>query len=52
MAEEVIARIAGETKESRAARDELNSKLKVLQSGFDMCNKYSGYRVTGKGLSL
>ncbi|KFG84201.1 Dynamin family protein [Metarhizium anisopliae] len=46
MAEEVIARIAGETKESRAARDELNSKLKVLQSGFDMCNKYSGYRVT------
>ncbi|KID97355.1 Dynamin family protein, partial [Metarhizium majus ARSEF 297] len=46
MTEEVVARIAGETKESRAVRDELNGKLKVLQSGFDICNKYSGYCVT------
>lgn len=52
MAEEIVARIAGETKESRAVRDELNGKLKVLQSGFDICNKYSEYCVPGKALSL
>ena len=43
-----IARIAAETEESRAARTELEAKLKVLRSGSEICKTFAALYVEGK----
>lgn len=48
MSEDKVTQIAGENNESRKAREELERKMKVLQSGADICRKFCGYRVTGE----
>lgn len=42
-----IARIAAETAESRAARTELEAKLKVLGSGSEICKTFAALYVNG-----
>lgn len=42
-----IARIAEETGESRAARAELEAKLKVLESGSEICKTFAALYVDG-----
>lgn len=41
MSDEEIARIASETEQSRVARKELETKLKVLRSGAETCKMFS-----------
>ena len=43
-----ITRIAAETEESRAARAELETKLKVLSSGSEICKTFAALYVNGK----
>jgi hypothetical protein len=48
MAEDDIARIAGESDESREARRRLGNKIQTLRSGADICKELAGFRVRGK----
>lgn len=48
MQETEVARIASETDESRAAREELETKLKVLKSGTEICKLFAALFVAGQ----
>ncbi|KAK6948763.1 hypothetical protein Daesc_010534 [Daldinia eschscholtzii] len=40
MSPELVERIAGESQESRAMREELTKKIDVLQKGSDTCKRF------------
>ncbi|EAW11895.1 Dynamin family protein [Aspergillus clavatus NRRL 1] len=42
MPSELVTRIAGESKENRALRDQLNRKLQVLAKGLETCRQFVG----------
>lgn len=43
-----VTSIAGETKEGRIAREDLERKLLVLENGIKTCKQFSGFRLTGE----
>ncbi|KAK3290544.1 P-loop containing nucleoside triphosphate hydrolase protein [Chaetomium fimeti] len=42
-----VARIAGESEETRAERDQLNKQLDVLRNGLETCKRFVGFRING-----
>ncbi|KAF1730133.1 Interferon-induced GTP-binding protein Mx [Beauveria bassiana] len=48
MSEAEVAGIAAETEESRAAREELKTKLKILKGGDETCKKFAALYFNGK----
>jgi hypothetical protein len=42
-----VARIAGESEETRAERDQLNKQLDVLRNGLETCKRFVGFRISG-----
>jgi len=42
-----VARIAGESEETRAERDQLNKQLDVLRNGLATCKRFVGLRISG-----
>ncbi|KPM44532.1 hypothetical protein AK830_g1994 [Neonectria ditissima] len=47
MSDSQVTRIAGETSESRAIREKLQEKLRVLTSGLETCKKHLGFQLPG-----
>lgn len=43
----LVTRIAGESEENRAIRDQLTKQLDVLGKGSDTCKRFSGVRLFG-----
>jgi hypothetical protein len=43
----VVTRIAGESEETRALREQLNRKLQVLGRGTEICQQFVGIRCSG-----
>jgi GTPase SAR1 family protein len=52
MTPEMVTSIAGETKEYRTSRDQLNKQLQILIKGLDTCKRFVGIRGTCKMISL
>ncbi|KAK1832585.1 P-loop containing nucleoside triphosphate hydrolase protein [Podospora conica] len=50
MSDETISRLAGESEESRAEREQLNRQLCVLKSGLETCKRFASVRVSGDSL--
>ncbi|KAL3476025.1 dynamin family protein [Aspergillus californicus] len=48
MPPELVTRIAGESKENQSLRDQLNRKLQILKTGFDICKRFVGIRCFGE----
>lgn len=48
MSPELIESIAGESKESRARRDELAKKIDALQKGLETCKSFVNSKLSGK----
>ncbi|GAB1318560.1 GED domain-containing protein [Madurella fahalii] len=42
-----IARIAGESEETRTEREQLKKQLEVLRNGLDTCKRFVGLRISG-----
>ncbi|KAI1483206.1 dynamin family protein [Daldinia eschscholtzii] len=47
MSPELVERIAGESQESRAMREELTKKIDVLQKGSDTCKRFIDSKLSG-----
>ena len=47
MSNETISRLAGESEESRAEREQLTRQLHVLKSGLDTCKRFASVRIGG-----
>lgn len=47
MPSELVTRIAGESEENRALREQLNKKLQVLTNGLVTCRQFVGNRSVG-----
>ena len=52
MPADLVTRIAGESEESRALREQLNKQLDVLMKGSDTCKRFVGVRILGKAPSV
>ncbi|KAL4861089.1 hypothetical protein BDV12DRAFT_208372 [Aspergillus spectabilis] len=48
MPAKLITRIAGESEENQALREQLNKKLQVLKTGSEICKQFVGIRCSGK----
>ncbi|KAI1468997.1 dynamin family protein [Daldinia caldariorum] len=48
MSPDLVERIAGESRESRVMREELNKKIDVLQKGSDTCKRFIDSKLSGK----
>jgi hypothetical protein len=44
----LVTRIAGESEENRAQREQLNRQLDVLTKGSETCKRFIGIRVLGE----
>lgn len=42
-----VARIAGESEETRTERDQLNKQLEILRNGLETCKRFVGFRISG-----
>lgn len=42
-----VARIAGESEETRTEREQLKKQLEILQNGLDTCKQFVGFRISG-----
>ena len=42
-----VTRIAGESEESRALRDDLTKQLGILGKGLETCKRFAGLRLGG-----
>ncbi|EAQ88463.1 hypothetical protein CHGG_05082 [Chaetomium globosum CBS 148.51] len=42
-----VARISGESEETRAEREQLNKQLDVLRNGLETCKRFVGFRISG-----
>ena len=47
MSDDQVARIAGESEESRAQRDQLARQLTVLRKGLETCKRFVGMKFGG-----
>ncbi|KAL2267868.1 hypothetical protein VTJ83DRAFT_5145 [Remersonia thermophila] len=47
MSPDQVARIAGETEEVRAEREQLERQLEVLSNGLETCKRFAGLRLSG-----
>lgn len=47
MPSELVARIAGESAENRALREQLKKKMQVLANGLVICRQFAGNRGVG-----
>ena len=47
MLEDQVARIAGESDETRTEREQLNKQLAVLRNGLETCKRFAGLRISG-----
>ena len=47
MPDEIVTRIAGESEESRAEREQLMRQLEVLRAGLETCKRFASVRVAG-----
>ncbi|KAK4233415.1 hypothetical protein C8A03DRAFT_19520, partial [Achaetomium macrosporum] len=47
MLDEQVARIAGESEETRTEREQLNKQLEVLRNGLETCKRFVGFRISG-----
>jgi len=47
----LVTRIAGESEENRAQREQLNRQLDVLMKGSETCKRFIGVRVPGEKLT-
>lgn len=48
MPADFVTRIAGESEENRAQREQLTKQLDVLTKGSDTCKRFIGVRILGK----
>ncbi|KAL5335502.1 P-loop containing nucleoside triphosphate hydrolase protein [Aspergillus crustosus] len=48
MPDNLITRIAGESEENQALREQLNRKLQILKTGSEICKQFVGIRCSGK----
>lgn len=48
MPSDQVTRIAGESEENRALREQLNKKLHILTKGLETCKRFIGIRTFGK----
>jgi len=48
MPDDLVTRIAGESEENRAQREQLAKQLDVLMKGADTCKRFIGVRLLGK----
>lgn len=48
MPADIVTRIAGESEENRAQREQLTKQLDVLMKGSDTCKRFIGIRILGK----
>ena len=48
MSADLVTRMAGESEESRAQREQLDKQLDVLTKGSDTCKRFIGVRLLGK----
>jgi len=51
MPADLVTRIAGESEENRAQREQLTRQLDVLMKGSETCKSFIGVRVLGKKLT-
>jgi hypothetical protein len=47
MPRDQLARIAGESEDTRTERDQLNKQLEVLRDGLETCKRFVGLRISG-----
>ncbi|KAK4118379.1 hypothetical protein N657DRAFT_606320 [Parathielavia appendiculata] len=47
MLDDQVARIAGESEETRTKREQLNKQLEVLRNGLETCKRFAGFRISG-----
>lgn len=47
MFDDRVARIAGESEETRTEREQLNKQLEVHRSGLETCKRFTGFRISG-----
>lgn len=52
MSSTLISRIAGESEENRAEREQLTKQLDVLRNGLETCKKFAGFRASGGKLDV
>lgn len=52
MSPEQVALIAGESKESRLQREQLEKQLEILRKGSDTCKRFVGTKIVGKTSSI
>lgn len=52
MSEKEIARIAGESEESREARRVLQEKIQIMRKGAETCREFSGFRLGSESSQL
>jgi hypothetical protein len=48
MPAEKVTRIAGESEENQALREQLNKKLQILRTGYETCKRFVGIRASGE----
>lgn len=51
MPSELVSRIAGESEENRALREQLNKKIQILRNGLSTCRKFVGTRGVSTNLT-
>ena len=51
MSDDTISRLAGESKKSRAEREQLTRQLQVLKTGLETCSRFASVRIGG-GMQL
>lgn len=47
MSDDTISRLAGESEESRAEREQLTRQLQVLKTGLETCRRFASVRIGG-----
>ena len=47
MSDDDVARMAGESEETRAEREQLIKQLDVLRNGLETCKRFVGFSVSG-----
>lgn len=47
MPDDQVARIAGESDETRTEREQLNKQFEVLRNGLETCKGFAGFRING-----
>lgn len=47
MSDELVTRLAGESEENRAQREELTRQLGVLRAGLETCKRFVGLKISG-----